>query len=279
VHFRESVKQTATRWLLGTAYACHPKRIGDLPHLALALATDMARGSTVLPDPARTWRRPDTFGGVCRDITPETILAAARLGFFPWCHCGPLKWWTREKRMVLFFPEHHIAKRFRGMMKKSDYRVTFDTAFDEVMMACAEPRSNRGHALTWVTPRIMRLYSGLHRLGHAHSVEVWSADGHLVGGSYGVAVGRVFVTESQFFREPNASKMGFHLLNQHLDKWGFVVNDNKGWTEATAAMGFREIPRADYEAVLAAHACDDIRPGPWSPEWDLAEAARRGAGA
>lgn len=267
--FQEKPAATLRRWGLGLAYALHPKRLADVPPLLWHLARDMVHGGTRVPDAARTQSRPDTFAGVCRDISPETILEAAHGGFYPWCHLGPLKWWTRKERMVLLFPEHHIAKRFRPMMKKSPWRVTFDTAFDDVIKACAEPRSNRGHALTWITPKIMRLYAELHDLGHAHSVEVWDEHGQLIGGAYGLAVGRIFVTESQFFREPNASKMGYHVLNHHLAKWGFVLNDNKGWTDATAAMGFRLIPRVEFETLMAHHARDGGRAGKWIVEDDL----------
>jgi leucyl/phenylalanyl-tRNA--protein transferase len=268
--FRESASDRVRRWLLGTAYACHPKRIGDLPHLLAHSAADIARGGTRVPDQGATHSRPDTFAGICRDISPATIMAAARLGFFPWAHFGPLKWWTRKNRMVLFLDEQHMPKRLRRDMKKSAYRVTFDQAFDEVVKACAGRRPGRPAGLTWVTPRIMRLYSDLHAEGHAHSFEVWSEDGRLVGGGYGIAVGRIFVTESQFSRESNTSKMGFAALNHHLAKWGFLLNDGKQHTPTIEAMGFREIPRAEFEALLAEHADAVVKQGPWKVEADLA---------
>ena len=93
----------------------------------------------------------------------------------------------------------------------------------------------------------------LHDLGFAHSFEVWSADGRLIGGGYGIAIGRVFYTESQFSRESNTSKMGFASLNHHLAKWGFVLNDGKDFTPTIDAMGFRAIPRAEFEAMLREH--------------------------
>ena len=193
--FRESASGRMRRWMLGAAYACHPKRARDLPHLLALTAADMARGGTRVPDRDRTYPRPDTFAGVCRDFSPETVMAAARLGFFPWAHFGPLKWWTRKDRMVLFLDEQHIGKRLRRDMKKTAYRVTFDKAFDEVIKACAGRRKGRPPGLTWITPKIMQVYSELHRQGHAHSFEVWSEDGRLVGGGYGIAVGRIFFSE------------------------------------------------------------------------------------
>ena len=271
--FRESLSDRMRRWLMGTAYACHPKRVGDLPHLLAFTFADIARGGTRIPDPGATHARPDTFAGVCRDISPETIMAAARLGFFPWAHFGPLKWWTRKNRMVLFLNERHMPKRLRRDMKKSDYRVTFDEAFDEVVKACAGRRKGRPAGLTWITPKIMRLYSDLHAQGHAHSFEVWSEDNRLVGGGYGIAVGRVFFTESQFSRESNTSKMGFASLNHHLAKWGFILNDGKQHTPTIEAMGFREIPRAQFETVMKEYGESGGKCGPWTVEADLATIA------
>ena len=266
--FRESASGRMRRWMLGAAYACHPKRARDLPHLLALTAADMARGGTRVPDRDRTYPRPDTFAGVCRDFSPETVMAAARLGFFPWAHFGPLKWWTRKDRMVLFLDEQHIGKRLRRDMKKTAYRVTFDKAFDEVIKACAGRRKGRPPGLTWITPKIMQVYSQLHRQGHAHSFEMWSADGRLVGGGYGIAVGRIFFTESQFSRESNTSKMGFATLNHHLAKWGFLVNDGKQHTPVIEAMGFREIPRAEFELLLDEHGTAVVRPGAWTVEAD-----------
>lgn len=271
--FRETPAETASRWLMGTAYACQPKRIGNLPRLLWAVLADLARGGTAIPSRDATLSRPDTFAGVARDISPERVLAAARLGFFPWCHFGPLKWWTRQNRMVLPVAEAKISKNLKRIMRKNPYRVTFDQAFDEVIKACAGRRKGRRFALTWITPQIMRLYSDLHAMGHAHSFEVWSPDGRLVGGGYGIAVGRVFFTESQFSRESNTSKMGFATLNHHLAKWGFVLNDGKDHTPALAEVGFRLLPRAEFDALLDEHARATAKIGPWQVEADLATIA------
>lgn len=271
--FTESWNTWAQRWVLGTVYALMPGRIAAFPHLAVHTLVDALRGGTLVPDQNRTKPTPDTFGGVCRDASAETVLAAARNGFFPWCHCGPLKWWTRERRMVLFFGDYHIGKRLRRDMKKSTYRVTFDQAFEEVITACAGHRSYNKHSLTWITPRIMRLYADLFDQGHAHSFEVWDTDGKLVGGGYGLSVGRVFVTESQFSLARDTSKMGFAVLNYHLAKWGYVLNDGKDFTPTIDAMGFHPIPRAEYEAILkdgAAVGEMEGVVGRWKAEADLA---------
>jgi leucyl/phenylalanyl-tRNA---protein transferase len=95
------------------------------------------RGGTVVPDPNRVVACPELMGGVCRNISADTILEASRFGFDPWCHYGPLKWWTRDMRMVLFFNEHHIGKNLRHDMRNKRYSVTFDEAFEDVVKACA----------------------------------------------------------------------------------------------------------------------------------------------
>jgi leucyl/phenylalanyl-tRNA--protein transferase len=271
--FRETPAERLSRWALGIVYAGMPKRINHLPHLLLAVVRDMARGGTRLPDGARLSVRPDTFAGVALGITPEHVLAAARRGFFPWCHVGPLKWWTRKERMVLLAGDYRMSKNLRRIMRKNPYRVTFDTAFDEVIKACAGRRRNR-FALTWITPRIMRLYATLHDQGHAHSFEVWNDKGELVGGGYGLSVGRCFFTESQFSLESNTSKMGFATLIYHLDKWGYVLNDGKDRTPTLEEAGFRLMPRAELEAVLAAYAQGDSPTAAWTVEADLAAIAK-----
>ncbi len=271
--FRETLTQTALRWAYGIAYACHPKRAATLPHLIAATLADLARGGTRIPNPNTPAARPDTFAGVVRALTPETYLSALRIGFFPWCHCGPLKWWTREKRMVLFFGDHKLEKRTLREMKKGSYRFTFDTAFDAVVAQCAAPRDYNRHSLTWITPRFKRLYSELHKRGHAHSFEIWNGDGALVGGGFGVSVGRVFYSDSLFSHERDVSKIASSALYYHLAKWDYAMCDGRDYTAMQAAMGYREIPRAEHEAVLrdAAHAGG--KSGRWTAEADLATAA------
>jgi leucyl/phenylalanyl-tRNA--protein transferase len=254
---------TAKRWIFGIAYALQPQRIAGLPALLIWTAGDLLRGGTSVPDQNRTRSRPDTFGGVVRDLTPETYLSALRLGFFPWAHCGPLKWWTRKRRMVLFLPERHVGRRLKRLLASGRYRVTFDTAFNDVVIACGAPRDYNWHSLTWLTPRFMRLFSALHRQGHAHSFEVWNGDGELVGGGFGVAVGRIFVGESMFSHEPDSSKLAAAVLYDQLEQWGFALVDARDFTPVLAKSGYREIPRAEYEDLLSQHAHAAGRVGSW----------------
>ncbi|MGE0022246.1 MAG: leucyl/phenylalanyl-tRNA--protein transferase [Hyphomicrobium sp.] len=272
--YSEPLRLTVQRWVLGTLFALKPERIRDLPLLLAYTARDILEGGTRIPDQKKTFPRPDTFAGVCRGLSPDTMLAALRLGFFPWCHVGPMKWWTREKRMVLFFADHKLEKRCLREMKKNAYHMTFDTAFDDVVRECAAPRSYNWHTLTWITPAIRRLYAELHRRGHAHSFEIWNEQGALVGGGFGIAIGRIFISDSLFSRERDVSKMASSALYYHLAKWGFVLCDGRDFTPMQEAMGYREIPRAEHERLLAEHAGGEVRPGPWRAEADLATVAQ-----
>lgn len=267
---QERPLRTANRVLLGIAYALRPQNLLDVPHLLAWTVLDLLRGRTEIPSPDRTRSRPDTFGGVVRTLSPTTYMAACRLGFFPWAHCGPLKWWTRKRRMVLFLPEIRVSRRVRRLLRNETYRVTFDTAFDDVLAACAAPRAYNWHTLTWLSPRLMALYADLNREGFAHSFEVWNADGKLVGGGFGVAFGRMFVGESMFSLESDASKIGFAVLIAHLRSWGFSNVDGRDHTPMMEKLGFRLIPQAELDALLTENAKTPDRPGPWRAERQIA---------
>jgi leucyl/phenylalanyl-tRNA--protein transferase len=200
------------------------------------------------------------------------LLAAYRRGLYPLAHVAPLKWWSPPQRSVLFFEKLHVAKRLRRQMRQGHYTVTFDRDFEGVIAACAGHRAGRWH-LTWITPRVMRAYAELFDAGHAHSFEVWNERGELAGGGYGVAVGGAFMTESQFSREPNTSKIGFTVLNWHLAHWGFAFNDGKLMTPTCHDMGFREIPRREFLARLGEAIRQPGKSGRWQVEADMAAVA------
>lgn len=214
--------------------------------------------------------RPDSR--IAHDLSVPKLLSAYRRGLYPFSHIAPLKWWSPPKRSVLFFNEVHIAKRLRRQIRQGNYTVTFDRDFEGVIAACAGHRQHRWH-LTWITPSIMHSYADLFDAGYAHSFEVWNERGDLAGGGYGVAVGGAFVTELQFSREPNTSKIGITVLNWHLSNWGFAFNDGKLMTPTSYDMGFREIPRDDYLAHLAQTVRRPDKKGRWQVETDLATVA------
>ena len=264
--FRETAWQQCQRVALGTAWSLLPRRIGKLAPLTRVWLSDLVTPVTGLPDAEVPAGNAD-FAGMVHDLSPATLIAAYRRGLFPKGHFGPLKWVSPSERCVLFFDAFHISRRIRSIMRQNKYKVTFDRDFEGVIKACAAPRSGRWH-LTWITPRIMRAYAELYDAGYVHCFEVWNKDGKLVGGGYGVALGGVFVIESQFSHESNTSKIGFSVLNWHLAKWGFLMSDNKLPTPAVLQMGFRVIPRGDYLRDLTLALGREGRPGRWEVEAD-----------
>ena len=269
--FRESAMERLERWVLGLAWPLKPQRLGGLPALGRLWLADLIAPDHALPDPRRTFNA----GGLCgivHDLSVPTLMKAYERGLFTFAHVGPLKWVSPPERCVLYFDEMHIAKKLRRQMRQGRYSVSFDRDFEGVIRACAGRRDGKWH-VTWITPTIMHAYAELFDAGVVHSFEVWNEAGALVGGGYGVALGRVFFTESQFSREPNTSKIGFTALNWHLARWGYRLNDGKWPTPTIIDMGFRSIQRHKFLAELAAAVRRDGKRGRWSTEADLATIA------
>ncbi len=267
--FRESLTDMAERWTLGLAWALMPNRIAGLPGLAKLCFDELLAPDYALPDPERALEQPPGLAGIVHDFTLPTLLAAYRRGLYPWAHIAPLKWWSPPQRSVLLFKDIHISNNLRRLMRQGRYTVTFDRDFEAVIAACAGRRSGRWH-LTWITPRIMRAYAEAFDAGHVHSFEVCNGAGELVAGGYGIATGAGFSAESQFSREPNASKIGMTVLNWHLAKWGYRFNDGKLIGPLWQAMGFREIPRREFLARLAEAVRTPGKSGRWQVEADPA---------
>jgi len=205
------------------------------------------------------------------DLSAERLLSAYRRGIFPWYSPGePLLWWSPDPRMVLFPEEVRISRSLNRILKSPNYEIRLDSAFAKVIEACAAPREDGGG--TWISAEMQTAYRRLHQLGYAHSVETWidlEGQGTLVGGLYGVAIGRVFYGESMFSRLSNASKIGLAHLCRFLERRGFVVIDCQMNTAHLASLGAREIPRQDFVAGL----------GRWTGEGnDGADSASNGAG-
>ncbi|MDT3688113.1 MAG: leucyl/phenylalanyl-tRNA--protein transferase [Pseudorhodoplanes sp.] len=265
--FRESTGQRLQRAVFGSLRAIQPKRAGSVALTARFMLRDLLGGAG-LPDPLSAPKSHDGLCGTARDLSVSTLLEAHSHGLHPASHAGPVKWWSPPERCVLFFDEFHMSKRLRSRLRQARHTVTFDRDFEAVITACAEPRPGKW-PVTWITPKLMHAYAALHDGGFAHSFEVWNRDSELVGGGYGVAIGGIFIVESQFAREDNASKIGFSVLNWHLAHWGFALNDNKGPARHVLEMGFRVIPRGDYLARLPGIVSQPGRTGPWRVEADL----------
>ena len=267
--FRETPVETLERWALGTAWALKPNRISGLPALGRMWLADLMAPSHELPDPEAAVAQPNGLCGMVYDLSVPTLLEAYARGLFSFAHFGPSKWYSLPERCVLFFDEIHIGKKLRRLIRQARYQVTFDRDFEAVIKACAGRRDGKWH-VTWITPRIMRAFADLYDAGHVHSFEVWNDKDALVGGGYGVAIGRTFFTESQFSLEPNTSKVGFSALNWHLAHWGFTLNDGKWPTPTILDMGFRNIPRREFLGHLARNKGHPAKSGRWQVEADAA---------
>lgn len=271
--FRESLPAKAERWLLGLAWAVKPPRHRGLPNLARLCLRELMAPDYALPDPERAFDQPPGLAGVAHDLSLPTLIAAYRRGLYPFAHVGPQKWWSPPNRSVLFFDAFHISNKLRRLMRQHRYTVTFDRDFERVILGCAGRREGRWH-LTWITPRIMRVYAEAFDAGYAHSFEVWNAHRKLVAGGYGVATGKAFCSESQFAHETNASKIGMTVLNWHLAHWGFRFNDGKLIGPLLRSVGFREIPRQQFLSCLSEAVRVPDRTGRWQVETDLETVSR-----
>jgi leucyl/phenylalanyl-tRNA---protein transferase len=202
------------------------------------------------PAVTRALSDPDGLLCVGGDLSPQRLLAAYRRGIFPWYSAGqPILWWSPDPRMVLFPDEFKVARSLGKSLRNRGFRVTFDTCFDTVIATCADSGS-RAHAGTWISPAMRAAYGELHRLGHAHSVEVW-LDGRLVGGLYGLLLGQIFFGESMFSTVTDASKVALHDLVQRLRQRNVGLIDCQVASDHLFSLGARLIPRADFIAHLA----------------------------
>jgi len=192
--------------------------------------------------------RPNGLLAVGGDLSPSRLIDAYRRGIFPWFNEGePILWWSPDPRMVLFPQELKISRSLRKTLKRGNYEIRADSAFKQVMEACAAPRGDQ--AGTWIHAEMIAAYGRLHEMGMAHSMETW-IEGELVGGLYGVGQGKMFFGESMFSRVSDASKIAFvHLVTQ-LQRWGFEMIDCQMKTEHLASLGAREISRKEFRQKL-----------------------------
>jgi len=218
-------------------------------------------GDADFPPVERALRRPSGLLAAGADLSPERLVRAYRLGIFPWFSEGePILWWSPDPRTVLFPHELKLSRSLRKTLRKSLYQVRADTAFEQVMEGCSQPRPNQSG--TWITENMKQAYCTLHALGVAHSVETWH-DGQLVGGLYGIALGRMFYGESMFSRMSDASKTALAALVHQLDAWGFGLIDCQMHTPLLASFGAREIPRSEFTRHVAELVNYADVPGPW----------------
>lgn len=209
------------------------------------------RANTPFPPVEQALDEPSGLLAAGADLSPRRLLDAYRHGIFPWYSEGqPILWWSTNPRMVLFTDELHVGESLRKVLRKKPFEVRINTAFRTVMEQCAAPRA-ASRAGTWIMPEMIDAYERLHDLGHAHSIESWQ-DGELVGGLYGVQIGRMFFGESMFTHVSNASKVALVHLVQRLRPAGFPMIDCQQETAHLASLGARPVSRADFATRIAA---------------------------
>ncbi len=205
-------------------------------------------GNTPFPPAAQALREPNGLLAAGVSLSPSRLLEAYHQGIFPWFSPGdPVLWWSPNPRMVLIPGEFKLSSSLGKVLRNGAYEVRTNTAFKQVMRACAAPRD--GQSGTWIDERMIAAYCTLHRLGYAHSVETWM-DGKLVGGLYGVAIGRMFYGESMFSRVNNASKIALAHLTRQLAQWQVGMIDCQMHTQHLASLGARLMPRDEFIARL-----------------------------
>ncbi|EIL97568.1 leucyl/phenylalanyl-tRNA--protein transferase [Rhodanobacter thiooxydans] len=201
------------------------------------------------PDPRQALAEPNgllAFGG---DLSPQRLLAAYSLGIFPWFGARePILWWSPDPRCVFHTETLRINRSLRRQLRGKPWRLSVDRAFEQVLRACAAPRTHDSG--TWLVPAMINAYLQLHRLGHAHSVEVWD-DEQLVGGIYGVAIGRLFCGESMFSAESGGSKLALVALARLLHEMDFPLLDAQVANPHTLGLGAVEMPRAEFLRQVA----------------------------
>jgi leucyl/phenylalanyl-tRNA--protein transferase len=191
---------------------------------------------------------PDGLLAVGGDLSIERLLLAYRQGIFPWYEGRHILWWSPDPRFVLFPDELKESKSMKQLVRKNTFDFRVDTAFSEVITNC-KTVARRGQESTWITDEVRAAYIRLHKAGYAHSAETWRG-GQLVGGLYGIRMGRAFFGESMFSKESNASKFAFIQYVQRLRAEGVELIDCQVYTEHLESLGARMIPRAEFIGLV-----------------------------
>jgi len=208
---------------------------------------------------------PEGLLAVGGNLHPDTLLAAYSRGIFPWFNRNdPILWWHPDPRLVLFPKDVHVSQNMHSLIKQQHYKITINSAFDAVLTACAATREQK-RPDTWLLPPLVSALKVLHQKGYAHSVEIWTHAGTLVGGLYGVALGQVFFGESMFHLEPNTSKLALITLCKILAKNNYRIIDCQVDSAHLRSMGAKTIPRKRFLELLQAGETQLKQPGRLTP--------------
>jgi len=217
--------------------------------------------AVVFPSPHLA--RKDGLLAVGGDLRTDRLLEAYRRGIFPWYQDGePILWWSPDPRLLLYPEKLHISKSLEKIIRKAAFHITYDTAFERVIVGCAAIRIENNEG-TWIVDDMIQAYALLHRAGYAHSIEAWQ-DGKLVGGLYGVSLGGAFFGESMFSKVSNASKVALVSLVHRLSTWGFDFLDCQIPTAHLKQFGACEVPRHRFLEELKATLLKKTLKGLWT---------------
>jgi leucyl/phenylalanyl-tRNA--protein transferase len=209
---------------------------------------------------------PEGLLAVGGDLNPDRLLSAYRQGVFPWFSDGqPILWWSPDPRAILYPADLHISRSLRKSLRTQGFEVTADRAFDDVIQRCAESRNAREG--TWITSGMQEAYCTLHRMGYAHSVETWR-NGQLVGGLYGLAIGKAFFGESMFSQITDASKTALVALSVSLTASGYHFIDCQVVSEHLNSLGAKAVPRYRFSSELKQAVETPVNETPWN--WTIA---------
>jgi leucyl/phenylalanyl-tRNA--protein transferase len=219
------------------------------------------------PHPENALDDPNGLLAAGGDLSIERLLLAYRNGIFPWySHDEPILWWSPNPRCVIFPDQTHISKSLKKHIKRHpEWSIHFDTCFDQVIQNCADTRKETG---TWISDDIIFAYTQLHKAGIAHSIEVFNGDNRLIGGLYGLAIGKLFFGESMFSLETNASKVAFAGLNRQLSRWGFPLVDCQVENDHLLSLGATSISRDEFLNYIDSY-IDKPNDHPWRFDPDI----------
>jgi len=209
------------------------------------------------PDISSALKEPEGLLAIGGDLSPERLINAYRRGIFPWYSEGqPIMWWSPDPRWILVPDGLKISRSLRRTLHKRRFHITFNHDFPNVISKCAEPRKDSSD--TWITTDVMQSYKILHDQGHAHSVECWY-EGKLVGGLYGIVIGKIFFGESMFSRMHDASKVALIHLSMQLKQWNFRLIDCQVYSKHLESLGAMPIPRTIFANLLKQFCIPDFK--------------------
>lgn len=222
---------------------------------------DSATPDAAFPDPQLALSQPNGLLAMGGDLSAQRLRRAYACGIFPWYNPDEsILWWCPDPRTVFATNAIHVSRRLARTLERGDYAVTLDHDFNGVLAGCAGPRV--GEPGTWLGTHMRTAYARLHALGDAHSVEVWRG-GELIGGLYGIAMGRMFFGESMFSRQTNASKIALIWLARQLASWGFPWIDGQVGSGHLYRMGAHDVPRQHFLDTIATLQQEPAPPAPW----------------